>query len=182
MMKILLILSFFLTNIVFSACPEVLDHDLRVLASKEIKNLCDYENKVILAVNVASRCGYAYQYDALQSLYEEYKDEGLIVLGFPSNDFFQEFTEEEKVKEYCRTNYKVSFPMFKRSHVTNGGKLGMRSYSANSFYKTLIEATGKEPEWNFNKYLIARNGQVKHFNQSIEPDGTELVKYIKELL
>ena len=72
--------------------------------------------------------------------------------------------------------------MFKRSHVTNGGKLGMRSYSANSFYKTLIEVTGKQPEWNFNKYLIARNGKVMHFNQSIEPDGPELIKYIKELL
>ena len=93
------ILSFFLTNIVLAACPGVLDHDLRILASKEVKNLCDYENKVVLAVNVASRCGYAYQYDALQNLYEEYKDEGLVVLGFPSNDFFQEFTEEEKVKD-----------------------------------------------------------------------------------
>ena len=72
--------------------------------------------------------------------------------------------------------------MFKRSHVTNGGKLGLRSYSANSFYKTLIEATGKEPEWNFNKYLIDRNGGVKHFNQSIEPDSPELIKLIKELL
>ena len=181
-MKILFILSFFLTNIVFASCPEVLDHEFRVLASKETKNLCDYESKVILAVNVASRCGYAYQYDALQGLYEEYKDKGLIVLGFPSNDFFQEFTEEEKVKEYCRTNYKVNFPMFKRSHVTNGGKLGLRSYSANSIYKTLIEATGKEPEWNFNKYLIDRNGGVKHFNQSIEPDSPELIKLIKELL
>ena len=72
--------------------------------------------------------------------------------------------------------------MFKRSHVTNGGKLGMRSYSANSFYRTLIEATGKEPEWNFNKYLIDRGGGVKHFNQSIEPDSPALIKLIKELL
>ena len=182
MKKILLVLCFSFTNVFFAACPEVLNHDLRVLASKEVKNLCEYENKVVLAVNVASRCGYTYQYDALQSIYEEYKDEGFMVLGFPSNDFFQEFTEEEKVKEYCRTNYKVNFPMFKRSHVTNGGKLGMRSYSANPFFKILIEASGKEPEWNFNKYLISRNGEVKHFNQSVEPDGPELIKSIKELL
>jgi len=182
MKKILLILCFSLTNIIFSACPDVLDHDLRVLASKEVKNLCEYENKVILAVNVASRCGYTYQYDALQSLYEEYKGEGFIVLGFPSNDFFQEFTEEEKVKEYCRTNYKVNFPMFRRSHVTNGGKLGMRSYVANPFFQRLISASGQQPEWNFNKYLISRNGEVKHFNQSVEPDSKELVDSIKKLL
>jgi glutathione peroxidase len=72
--------------------------------------------------------------------------------------------------------------MFKRSHVTNGGKLGVRSYSANPFFRSLIEATGKEPEWNFNKYLISKNGKVKHFNQSVEPDGSELIKSIKELL
>ena len=182
MKKIILFIAFYFTNMIFTACPGVLDHDLRILASKEIKNLCEYEDKVVLAVNVASRCGYTYQYDALQSIYEEYKDEGFVVLGFPSNDFFQEFTEEEKVKEYCRTNYKVGFPMFKRSHVTNGGKLGVRSYSPNPFFRSLIEATGKEPEWNFNKYLISKNGEVKHFNQSVEPDGLELIKSIKELL
>ncbi len=182
MKNIICALSVFFSSIFYATCPDVLDHDLRVLASKETKNLCEYENKVILAVNVASRCGYTYQYDALQSLYEEYKDDGLIILGFPSNDFFQEFTEEEKVKEYCRTNYKVNFPMFKRSHVTNGGKLGLRSYTANSFFSDLIEATGKEPEWNFNKYLISRTGEVKHFNQGVEPDSPEIINTIKDLL
>ena len=181
MKKIFLITFLGFTNLIFT-CSDLLDHDVRVLASKDVQNLCDYENKVILAVNVASRCGYTYQYDALQALYDKYKEAGLVVLGFPSNDFFQEFTEEEQVKEYCRTTYRVEFPMFKRSHVTNGGKLGMRSYVANPFFQKLISASGQQPEWNFNKYLISRNGEVKHFNQSVEPDSKELVNSIKKLL
>ena len=72
--------------------------------------------------------------------------------------------------------------MFKRSHVTNGGKLGVRSYVANPFFQKLINASGQQPEWNFNKYLISRNGEVKHFNQAVEPDSEELVKLIKQLL
>ena len=181
MKKIFLITFLGFTNLIFT-CSDLLDHDVRVLASKDVQNLCDYENKVILAVNVASRCGYTYQYDALQALYDKYKEAGLVVLGFPSNDFFQEFTEEEKVKEYCRTTYRVDFPMFKRSHVTNGGKLGVRSYKANPFFQSLISATGEEPSWNFNKYLISRNGDVKHFGSDIEPDGSLLTDSIKELL
>ena len=133
-------------------------------------------------MNVASKCGYTYQYKSLQRLYEQYEDKGLVILGFPSGDFFQEFSAEEEVKEFCKTTYGVSFPMFNRSHVTNGGKLGIRGYSANPFFQKLIEATGKEPEWNFNKYLISRSGKVKHFNQNIEPDGPEIIESIKELL
>jgi len=178
MIKIILISFLFFTNLVFT-CSELLDHDVRVLASKDIKNLCDYENKVVLAVNVASRCGYTYQYDALQALYDEHKEAGLVVLGFPSNDFFQEFSDEEKVKEYCRTTYRVDFPMFKRSHVTNGT---LRRHKANPFFQSLIDATGKEPSWNFNKYLISRNGEVKHFGSNVEPDGSLLTDSIKELL
>ena len=97
MKKIFLITFLGFTNLIFT-CSDLLDHDVRVLASKDVQNLCDYENKVILAVNVASRCGYTYQYDALQALYDKYKEAGLVVLGFPSNDFFQEFTEEEQGK------------------------------------------------------------------------------------
>jgi len=182
MKNTIILLSLFLGNLLFASCPDVLNHEVRILDSKDTKNLCEYKNKVVLAVNVASKCGYTYQYEALQNLYEEYKGEGLVVLGFPSGDFFQEFSEEEKVKEFCQTTYGVSFPMFKRSHVTNGGKLGMRGYSADPFFQALIEATGKEPEWNFNKYLISRSGKVKHFNQNIDPDGSVIVESIKELL
>ena len=182
MKTIILIFGIFLTNLLLAYCPEVLNHEVRVLDSKDTQNLCEYKNKIVLAVNVASKCGYTYQYEALQRLYEQYEDEGLVILGFPSGDFFQEFSAEEDVKEFCKTTYGVSFPMFNRSHVTNGGKLGIRGYSANPFFQKLIEATGKEPEWNFNKYLISRSGKVKHFNQNIEPDGPEIIESIKELL
>jgi glutathione peroxidase len=104
------------------------------------------------------------------------------VLGFPSGDFFQEFTEEEKVKEFCKTTYGVDFPMFKRSHVTNGGKFGLRKYKANSFFASLIEETGSQPVWNFNKYLISKDGSVKYFNQDVEPDSQELVGEILAMI
>lgn len=166
----------------YSQCPEILDHDIRVLASSESRSLCDFKDKVILAVNVASQCGYTYQYEALQALYEQHKEDGFVVLGFPSGDFFQEFTEEEKVKEFCQTTYGVDFPMFKRSHVTNGGKLKLRNYKANPFFAELIKETGVQPAWNFNKYLIAKDGTVKHFNQDVEPDSSLLTSEIAALI
>jgi len=159
----------------FSDCPEVLDHEIRILGSSDTANLCEYKGKVVLAVNVASQCGYTYQYEALQALYKEHKEDGLVVLGFPSGDFFQELDAEEDVKEFCKTTYGVDFPMFKRSHVTNGGKLGLRRYKANKFFTSLIKETGVQPSWNFNKYLISKDGSVKHFNQDVEPDSPELV-------
>ena len=167
---------------VFASCPSVLDHKVRVLGSTETANLCESQNKVVLAVNVASQCGYTYQYEALQALYEQHKDDGFVVLGFPSGDFFQEFTEEEKVKEFCQTTYGVDFPMFKRSHVTNGGKLKLRNYKANPFFAELIKKTGVQPAWNFNKYLIARDGSVKHYNEKVEPDGSLLTSEIVALI
>ena len=167
---------------VFASCPSVLDHKVRVLGSTETANLCEFQNKVVLAVNVASQCGYTYQYEALQALYEQHKDDGFVVLGFPSGDFFQEFTEEEKVKEFCQTTYGVDFPMFKRSHVTNGGKLRLRNYKANPFFAELIKKTGVQPAWNFNKYLIARDGSVKHYNEKVEPDSTLLTSEIVALI
>ena len=166
----------------YASCPSVLDHKVRVLGSSESANLFEFQDKVVLAVNVASQCGYTYQYEALQALYEQHKEDGFVVLGFPSGDFFQEFTEEEKVKEFCQTTYGVDFPMFKRSHVTNGGKLKLRNYKANPFFAELIKETGVQPAWNFNKYLIAKDGTVKHFNQDVEPDSSLLTSEIATLI
>jgi glutathione peroxidase len=182
MKKFTIILFCFLSPLSFADCPDVLEHEIRILGSTETANLCEYKDKVILAVNVASQCGYAYQYEALQNLYAEHKDSNFVVLGFPSGDFFQEFTEEEKVKEFCKTTYGVDFPMFKRSHVTNGGKFGLRKYKANSFFASLIEETGSQPVWNFNKYLISKDGSVKYFNQDVEPDSQELVGEILAMI
>ena len=110
-------------NYIYSDCPAVLDHDIRVLDSSETINLCQYEDKVILAVNVASRCGFTYQYESLQDLYEKYGSEEFVILGFPSRDFmFQEYSDESKVKDFCSTEYGVTFPMFATSAVK--GKKG----------------------------------------------------------
>ena len=173
------ILTFFLGLYISSSllanCPDVLDHEVRLLDSKETKNLCEYKDKVVLVVNVASRCGYTPQYEGLQNLYKDLEDKDFVILAFPSRDFmWQEFSDESKIKEFCDTKYGVTFPMFATSSV--------KGKKANNFFKGLIKKTGVEPEWNFNKYLIARNGEVKHFNQSVEPDNSELVKSIKLLL
>ncbi|HHZ84435.1 MAG TPA: glutathione peroxidase [Gammaproteobacteria bacterium] len=176
MKKILIfLLGFYLSSCLLANCPDVLDHEVRLLDSKETINLCEYKDKVVLAVNVASRCGYTPQYEGLQNLYKDLEDKDFVILAFPSRDFmWQEFSDESKIKEFCNTKYGITFPMFATSSV--------KGKKANNFYKGLIKRTGIEPEWNFNKYLISRNGEVKHFNQSVEPDDPELVKSIKILL
>ncbi len=173
MKKILIfLLGFYLSSCLLANCPDVLDHEVRLLDSKETINLCEYKDKVVLAVNVASRCGYTPQYEGLQNLYKDLEDKDFVILAFPSRDFlWQEFSDESKIKEFCDTKYGVTFPMFATSSV--------KGKKANNFFKGLIKKTGVEPEWNFNKYLISRNGEVKHFNQNVEPDDSELVKSIQ---
>ena len=175
MKKIFIFLSLFLGNYAFTDCPEVLDHEVRLLDSSESVNLCQYEDKVVLAVNVASRCGFTYQYESLQALYEKYAKDDFVILGFPSRDFmFQEYSEESKVKEFCSTEYGVTFPMFATSSV-KGGK-------ANSFFKALTQESGVKPGWNFHKYLVSKNGKVASFDTKVEPDSEILAKEISKLL
>ena len=147
-------------------CPNLLDHELRVLDSNKTENLCKYKDKVILAVNVASRCGFTYQYESLQALYKEYAERDFM---------FQEFNDEGDVKEFCSTNYGVTFPLFATSSVT-GSK-------ANSFYKQIMEESGSEPAWNFTKYLISKEGKiVKTFSSKVEPSSPEVIKNLELLL
>ena len=175
MKKIFIFLSLFVGNYILADCPKVLDHEVRLLDSSETVNLCQYEDKVILAVNVASRCGFTYQYESLQALYEKYGEENFIILGFPSRDFmFQEYNDESKVKEFCSTEYGVTFPMFATSSV-KGGK-------ANSFFKALTQESGVKPGWNFHKYLVSKNGKVASFDTKVEPDSEILSKEISNLL
>lgn len=175
MKNILFFLGIFFGCTLLADCPDILNHDVRVLDSKEVKNLCDYQDKVILAVNVASRCGYTPQYEGLQSLYKNLRDSDFIILGFPSRDFmWQEFSDESKVKEFCTTEYGVTFPMFATSQV--------KGNHANDFFKGLIKKTGIEPGWNFHKYLIDKDGSVTSFNTKIEPESLELVDLIQSLL
>tara|TARA_A100001015_G_scaffold156688_1_gene173924 strand:+ start:134 stop:628 length:495 start_codon:yes stop_codon:yes gene_type:complete len=157
------------------ACNNLLDTEMRVLDSSETVNLCKFEEKVILVVNVASRCGYTYQYATLQKLYEEYKDEDFVILGIPSRDFMQEYSNEEDVAEFCSTEYGVNFPMFATAKV--------RGKKAHPFYKKLADESGISPKWNFNKYLISRDGSVvSTYGSSVKPDSVELTSDIEKLL
>ena len=175
MKKIFIFLSLIVGNYVFADCPKVLDHDVRLLDSSKTVNLCQYEDKVILAVNVASRCGFTYQYESLQALYEKYAEEDFVILGFPSRDFmFQEYSDESKVKEFCSTEYGVTFPMFATSSV--------KGRKANSFFKALTEQSGVRPGWNFHKYLVSKNGKVVSFDTKVEPDSEILANKISKLL
>lgn len=175
MKKLLILLTLIAGNCLYADCPDVLDHDIRLLDSLETLNLCQYEDKVILAVNVASRCGFTYQYESLQELYEKYEEKDFVILGFPSRDFmFQEYSDESDVKEFCSTEYGVTFPLFATSSV--------KGRKANSFFKALTEESGVKPGWNFHKYLISKNGNVASFDTKVEPDSETLVREISKLL
>jgi glutathione peroxidase len=166
-----------LAGAAFSAADSLLDQDFRRLASDEVVNLADaYSGKVILVVNTASKCGNTPQYDGLEKLYEEYQDQGLVVLGFPSNDFFgQEPGTEEEIQEFCRLTYGVRFPMFEKVTVKEG--------EAHPFFDELAAAAGTYPTWNFHKYLIGRDGQlIAEFSPRTKPDDDKLVSSIKGAL
>ena len=174
-MKKLVLISVLFVSSYSYACSDLMDTEMRILDSSETVNLCEYSDQVVLVVNVASRCGYTYQYASLQKLYEDYKDDGFVVLGVPSRDFMQEYSDETDVAEFCSTEYGVDFPMFATSKV--------RGKKANALYKKLIDQSGVSPSWNFNKYLITRDGKVAStFGSKVKPDSPELISKIEELL
>lgn len=138
-----------------------------------------YRGKVMLIVNVASKCGFTKQYSGLQELYDKYKDRGLVVLGFPSNDFKgQEPGTEEEIVEFCRGRYGVSFPLFAKIPVTGDKKAPL--------YKYLTEGdhAGKgDVSWNFNKYLVDREGNViAHYESKTTPEDPLLINQVEALL
>jgi glutathione peroxidase len=159
-----------------AACPALLDHEFNRLQTGKPETLCQYRGKVLLIVNTASYCGYTHQYEGLEALYRKYKDRGLVVLGFPSNDFgAQEPGSNQEIAEFCRLTYGVQFPMFEKSSV--------KSLKTNPLYAELVTRTGSAPKWNFHKYLIDRNGNPAGFFASkIEPDDRELLSLLEKLL
>jgi glutathione peroxidase len=175
--KIRLFLVFVLTlasAAAYAGCPPLLDHQYKTLQGGEI-NLCDFADRPILVVNTASKCGFTPQFEKLESLYRDYKRKGLLVVGFPSNDFRQELATNQEIGEFCLLTYNVEFPMVEKSSVTGAG--------ADPFYKQLREATGEPPKWNFHKYLIAPGGkQVYSFATRVEPDAPEIMSKLKPLL
>lgn len=160
-----------------SACPALLDHHKRPLAKQQPVHLCEMmQGKVALVVNTASKCGYTSQFDGLEKLYQRYREQGLIVAGFPSGDFAgQEYGSEQKIQNFCRLTYGVQFPMFEKVHVTGE--------SADPFYRQLARDSGSVPRWNFHKYLIDREGRVvASFPSQVEPEDPRLLARIEELL
>jgi glutathione peroxidase len=143
--------------------------------------LQSYEGKVLLIVNTASKCGFTPQYEGLQSLYETYKDRGLIVLGFPSNDFLgQEPGSDEEIKEFCSLNFNVSFPMYSKISVKGNDIHPLYDYLTSK--DTNPEFPGKIT-WNFNKFLIDRDGNVvARYDSKTTPEDPKLLSKIDDLL
>jgi glutathione peroxidase len=161
-LPLLVILVAMVAEPLMAACNNLLDYDHRRLASQVEDNLCEaYGDQVILVVNTASRCGFTGQFADLEKLYQKYKDEDFVILGFPSNDFRQELDDEEETADVCYINYGVTFPMFATSPV--------RGTDANPLFAALAEAEAA-PRWNFTKYLIGRDGEVlAHFGSRTTP-------------
>ena len=160
---------------VVDGCPVTLKQQVRLLNSDKEIDLCQaYKGKVVLIVNTASKCAFTGQYEDLEALYAKYQDQGLVVLGFPSNDFaHQEPGNEKTVQAFCRLTYGVKFPMFAKTHVTKG--------NADPLYQTLGTLTGTYPKWNFYKYLLDRKGNIVDVSSSLT-NPSKLQKTIEQLL
>jgi len=157
------------------ACHELLDFQATKLRTSETIDFCEqYEGKALLVVNTASQCGFTSQFKGLEMLHKKY-GERLAIVGFPSNDFNQEYSDTKKVADVCYVNYGVTFTMLETS--------GVRGDSANALFKKLSQQTGKQPSWNFNKYLISEDGkEVKHFPSHVPPMSSELVSQIDKVI
>jgi glutathione peroxidase len=157
------------------ACPSVLNHRLNDLDGKPM-DLCEFAGKVVLAVNTASYCGNTPQYKGLEAIYEKYKDRGLIVVGFPANDFgAQEPGSNKEIRDFCELTYGVKFPMVEKTSVVPG--------KANPVFAELTAMTDDAPEWNFHKYLLSRDGtQAFSYPARMPPESTEIVSRIEDLL
>lgn len=155
-----------------AACPALLDRKVDTIDDKS-QSLCEYSGKVLLVVNTASQCGYTPQYEGLETLHRKYRSRGLVVLGFPSNDFGgQEPGSNKEISSFCVNQYAVDFPVFSKTELKK-----------NSFYAALAKASGKAPAWNFHKYLVDRGGQkVLSFPSAVEPNDAKLVAEVERLL
>ncbi len=157
------------------ACPTLLNHTFPRLQDEKPQSLCQYSGKVLLIVNTASYCGFTPQYKGLEDLHARYRDRGLVVLGFPSNDFAQEKGSNKDIADFCENTFGVKFPMFAKSAV--------RGSDANPLYRQLAAATGRQPLWNFHKYLVGRDGKViANYTSMTAPTDKAFVAAIEKQL
>jgi len=158
-----------------ATCPEFLDHDMRKLHSQDQVNLCEaFGEKPLLIVNTASHCGYTPQFKGLEALYQKYRERGLVVVGFASDDFRQEAKDEAAAADVCYVNYGVTFTMLAPSHV--------KGSDANPIFRELASQS-QAPGWNFNKYVVDASGEVvQHFGSNTKPDSKVLQAAIESTL
>ena len=152
------------------------DFNIKSISGKII-DLEDYRNKVVLMVNTASYCGFTKQYDDLQLLWEKYKSDGLIVLGVPSNSFNQEKKTDTDVKEFCKVNFNIDFPMTSITEV--------KGENAHELFKWAEKNHGKSaiPKWNFHKILINKDGKIEDtYNSFTKPTSKKITSKIESLL
>ena len=162
-----------------AGCPALLDRTVPRLQDEKPQNLCQYSGKVVLVVNTASFCGYTSQYQGLEALYARFHDRGLVVLGFPSNDFGgQEPGSNADIAAFCTSTFGVKFPMFTKTRVSSSA-----GADVHPLYAELRRVTGSPPHWNFHKYLIARDGKtVESHSAQTAPDNKAFVNRLEKLL
>lgn len=159
-----------------AACSPLLDRSFPRLQDEKPQHLCQFAGKVLLVVNTASFCGFTSQYQGLEALNARFRSRGLVVLGFPTNDFgAQEPGSNEDIAEFCESTFGVQFPMFAKTTV--------KGSAANSLISELALRSGQAPAWNFHKYVIGRDGQtVRSFASRVDPQDRTLVREIERLL
>ncbi|GAB4477931.1 MAG: glutathione peroxidase [Burkholderiaceae bacterium] len=158
-----------------SDCPPLLAHSAPRLQDETPQSLCQYAGRVLLVVNTASFCGYTSQYEGLEALHARYSPRGLVVLGFPSNDFNQEPADNKSIADFCFNTYGVKFPMFAKTSVAG--------QTAHPFFAALARASGQAPRWNFHKYLVDRDGKVvASFPSAVAPLDRRIRERIEQLL
>lgn len=157
-------------------CPTLLNKTFARLQDEKPQSLCQYAGKVVLVVNTASYCGFTGQYKGLEALYARYQARGLVVLGFPSNDFGQqEPGSGQEIAAFCANTFGVKFPMFAKSSVSGA--------QANPLFVELTKLSGTRPKWNFYKYLIARDGRtVTAYSSMTSPDSRSFIADVEQAL
>ena len=162
-----------------AGCPALLDRTVPRLQDEKPQNLCQYSGKVVLVVNTASLCGFTSQYQGLEALYARFHDRGLVVLGFPSNDFgSQEPGSNAEIAAFCASSFGVKFPMFTKTRVSNSA-----GAEVHPLYAELRRVTGSAPGWNFHKYVIARDGKTVESHSALTaPDNKAFIDRLEKLL